>query len=99
MARLTALPEQSIIDNLKGTIDYYLWKGIPCCRKWPHWPKRSPTPEEKANQDAFAYINHQVKNVPPYVRQQYVNMAASTMLTWKDLFIRAYMAGIKGREP
>lgn len=99
MAVLERLPAQEIIDNLKGVVDYYYWKGIPCCRKWPHWPKRQPHPDEKINQDAFAYVNRQVKHVPPYLRQQFQAMTAGTVLTWKDIFVRAYMAGIKQREP
>lgn len=99
MARLERMPQQSIIDDLKGTIDYYYYKGIPVARKWPHWPKRTPTPEEKANQEAFAYINSTVKDIPAYIRRQYQAMASSSILTWKDLYIRAYLNGIRGREP
>ena len=95
MARLTALPEQAIIDKLKGVIDFYLWKGIPCARKWPYYRKREPTPLEKANQDAFAYCNAIAPFLPEYVKDQYKRMAQGTPLTWRDLWVRAYMQGIR----
>ena len=35
MAKLIALPHQAIIDGFKGTIDFYVWKGLSVARKWP----------------------------------------------------------------
>lgn len=94
MAVLTQMPEQAIIDQFKGLIDFYLWKGIPCARRWPRWGKREPTPEEKANQDKFAYCNAIAPYLPEYIKDQYKRMAAGTSLTWRDLWVRAYMTGI-----
>jgi len=99
LARLKRLPALAEIDRLKGTIDYYLWKGIPCARKWPHWPTRVPTPWEKANQLAFAFANSTARDIPAYVRLQYQRMVAGTKLSWKDLYVRDYMNGIKFRGP
>jgi len=94
MAVLTKMPNEAIISTFKGVIDFYLWKGIPCCRKWPRWQRRQPYPEEKANQDAFAYINKAYINLPTYIKDQWTHMAEGTPLTAKDLFVRAYMSGI-----
>lgn len=93
MVRLTRLPEQAIIDSLKGVVDFYYCMGIPCARKWPHWPKRDPLPLEKANQDAFGYASRAYNRLPPYVKQQYINMVAGLPFTARDLFTRAYLAG------
>lgn len=82
---------QAMIDRLKGTIDYYYWKGIPCARKWPHWPARAPYPAEKANQDSFAYATKMWRFLPEFLKAQYIDMAVSTPVTGRDIFMRAYM--------
>lgn len=35
MARLHNMPSEHIIEALKGVVDFYFWKGIPCARAWP----------------------------------------------------------------
>jgi len=94
MAILTALPHLSIINGFRGVIDFYLWKGIPCARRWPRWKKRKPYPAEAANQQAFAYANKLWPTLPPYIRTQYITMAVGTPLRGQDIFVRAYMRGI-----
>lgn len=87
------MPQQSIIDSLKGKLDFYYWKGIPCVRSWPRWPPRDPTPPEKANQDTFSYINKLYITLPDAIKQTYIDQAASTSLTSKDLFVKLYYLG------
>lgn len=95
MARLLKLPEQAIIDGFKGAIDFYVYKGIPCARKWPHWKPRQPTPAERANQEAFAYINKLAGSLPKATIDAFKAMAQGTPLTWKDLLVRGYMRGLE----
>ncbi|GAH90840.1 unnamed protein product, partial [marine sediment metagenome] len=33
MAKLTALPSLDIIRGFKGTLDFYIRRGVPCVRK------------------------------------------------------------------
>lgn len=94
MAVLSKMPNQAVITGFYGVVDFYLWKGIPCARMWPVWDPRDPHPLEKANQDDFAYIAREAKNLPEYMIQQYRDQAAGTTLTWRDLAIQAYMKGI-----
>lgn len=93
MATLKKMPPQAIIDGLKGTLDYYYWKDIPCVRKWPVWRPRTPGPAEAANQQDFAYINKAWKTLPANIKAQWSSMAGGTGLTGKDLAVRAYMKG------
>lgn len=93
MAKLRAMPSQAIIDQYKGKVDFYLWKGIPCARMWPHWPKRDPTPDEKANQDAFAYAIRAYSLLSNYQRKLYRDMAAGTRAAPRDFFVRSYLNG------
>ena len=94
MVKLSSLPDQKVIDGWKGTVDFYLWMGIACARKWPHYPHREPYPDELANQQAFAYINQQASQLPQYIIDEAKRMATGTDFTWKDLIVRAYMSGI-----
>ena len=94
MVKLGALPNRDIIDGFKGKVDFYIYKNTAVARKWPRWNKREPHPAEKANQDLFAYINKLAAAYPPYLRKQWVRMAQGTPLTWKDLFVKAYMKGL-----
>ncbi len=94
MARLRVLPHQDIIDGFKGKIDFYIWKGIPCARKWPVWRPRAPTPEEKANQDDFTRINQAAIGMPVEFIDAYRTLAQGTPFTWKDLMVRSFMRGL-----
>lgn len=95
MAKLTSMPQQAIIDEFKGYVDFYLWKGIPCARAWPRWPPRDPHPAEKANQDEFAYIIHLYNTIPAEIIDAYRVTAAGTQYTCRDLFIKAFLVGIQ----
>jgi len=37
MARIHALPSLEIIRGLKGILDFYVWRGLPCVRAWPQY--------------------------------------------------------------
>lgn len=93
MVRLTRMPAQAIVDYFHGTVDFYYWLGIPCARKWPHWVKRQATGPEKANQNAFAHVNRMWGQLPEYIKEMYRQMAASTSVTGKDIYVRGYMNG------
>lgn len=93
MARLSHMPQQAIISALASCIDFYEWRGIPCARKMPTWPKRRPTPAEEANQQAFAYIMHLSKELPPFVVEVWRQMAQGTAFRWQDLLVRGYISG------
>lgn len=95
MVVLTEMPNQAIIDGFKGVIDFYLWRGLPCARKWPVWRKRKPTPREKAAQDAFAEAMRATKTMPEYIIDQYRRMAEGTRWRWQDIFLRAYLTGTR----
>lgn len=95
MAVIKAMPSQAIISTMAGAVDYYLWKGLPCARMWPRWKPRTPHPDEKANQDAFAHAMELTKTLPEYIIDQYKRMTVGTPWRWQDLFVRSYMSGIR----
>ena len=93
MATLSQMPSQQVIDGYKGKIDFYLWLGLPCARKWPVYKPRTPTQAEKANQDRFAAINSAWRNIDPVSRQAFQDMATGTGLTARDMYVRTSMKG------
>jgi len=88
------MPQQEEIAAFKGLVDFYEWKGIHCARKWPTWPAREPHPDEKANQDDFAYAVKNIASMSDYIIDRYKALAVSTPWTWRDLAIRGYMKGL-----
>lgn len=93
MAKLTALPSQAIIDGLKGKIDFYLWKGIPCARRWPRSPGHHRAPAVEAQWPTFSYATKLWSYLSPEIQQAYIASAAGTNLSGRDLAIKAYMKG------
>lgn len=93
MAKLLRLPNLNIIRHFKGAVDFYLWKDIPCARKWPHYPKRVPHGDEAANQQAFAYAQHHWLSQPPFLRAMFIDMASGLSVIPRDIFTRCYLNG------
>ena len=85
MARLLQLPNKSIIDGFKGTIDFYVNRGQPCARKWPRKPHHPKTPEQVAHWNEFAWLNKLLPTLPANIHQAYVEEAYSGNVTWKDM--------------
>ena len=54
MAVIARMPSVAIVNGFKGVLDYYVYRGIPCVRKWPRYKPRTPTPYEALQQAVFA---------------------------------------------
>jgi len=94
------MPQKSIIDGLKGTLDFYeihlnptIAKGIPVCRSWPRYDPEHRTPASIASALVFAYIAKAVMTLPDNLVQAYAELDGPNRLTWKDYAIRAYLNG------
>lgn len=96
MTKITKMPDQGIIDGLKGVLDYFVTKGIPCVRTWPRSPGKRRSPSVEAQWAAFAYAAHEWTNLSPEVKQAYLDLAAGTAFTARDWFTRGYITGIFG---
>jgi len=94
MAIVREMPGQKIIDGFKGTLDFYYYMGLPCCRKWPRNQGKSQTPASVAQQPAFTYCSQSWMTVSPVVRQAYIDIAFECGLHAKDWFTRGYLTGI-----
>jgi hypothetical protein len=93
MAKLGALPAQNIVSGAKGTIDYYVHWGIPCCRSWPRPPAKDRSPALEAQWPVFADAVALWNTLDPMVRTAYNTMAAGSTMTGRDLMTKMYLNG------
>ena len=88
------LPEQAIISGFKGKIDFYLWKGVPCARKWPRSPGKRRSPAVEAQWQFFQKAVELWNELSQEVKDAYNTMAAGSGLSGRDLFTRGYLSGL-----
>lgn len=93
MAKITKLPGQAIIDGFKGTLDFYLWKGIACVRKWPRSPGHDRAPAVESKWPAFSFAASSWLVLAPEVRNAFNEMAKSIGCTGRDIYVKAYIDG------
>lgn len=93
MAVLEKLPGLAIINGLKGVIDFYVWKGIPCARAWPRSPSMPRSPGVKATWPAFAWASSNWNSLSSVVQDAYNWMAQGTNMTGRDLFTKSFING------
>lgn len=88
------MPHQAIIDGYKGTIDFYIHRGIPCARSWPKSPGHIRSEPVMAQWAAFTYVSREWTNLSPHMQATYRHMATNSGLTGRDMFTRAYLRGL-----
>lgn len=94
MAKLLMMPHLDIIDGFKGTIDYYVYMGIPCARAWPKSPGKVRSLPVMARWPAFTYASREWSNLSPYVQDSFRKMATNSGLSGRDMQVRAYLTGL-----
>lgn len=94
MATLKVIPEQTIISMFRGLIDFYLWKGIPCARRWPRSPGKRRSPLLTPAIQRLAYASWLYAIATPPITQAYQSISSNTGLSNKDYWVRAYSKGI-----
>jgi len=99
MAKITKLPGLNIINGFKGTLDYYVWKGIACVRSWPRSPGHDRAPAVQSTWPAFTWASQNWQVLSEEVRQAYRNMAAGTNMTGRDIFVKSYLSSKHIRIP
>lgn len=93
MAKLTAIPALSIINGYKGTVDFYVWNGIPCARRWPRSPTGARSAGVQSAWPAFKYAAAVWNDLAPNVKDAYAAMALGTDRTARDMFTSTYYGG------
>lgn len=88
------MPELDIISGLKGTVDFYLYMGIPVARSWPSSPGKVRSLPVMAQWDPFTLASREWNNLSPEVQAAYEELATNSGLSGRDMQIRAYLAGL-----
>ncbi len=94
MAKIGKLPGNRVISGFKGTLDYYIWMGIACVRKWPRSPGHKRTPAVQAQWPAFTTASRLWNRLSPEVQDTYKRMAIPMGKSGRDLFTRGYLSGL-----
>ena len=92
MARLTALPSLDIIHGFRGILDFYLWKGLPCVRRWPRMTKAQQSQATIAAGILFGQISSAYRLLAPLALEAYQDAAKTQPRTARDI----YMTGVYG---
>lgn len=82
------------ISGFRGVVDFYYYMGLACARRWPRSPGRRRAPQVQAGWPAFTQAVHLWDELPQHIRDPFNSMSSGTALSGRDLFMRAYMAGI-----
>lgn len=99
MAKITQLPSQAIISGFKGTLDFYLWKGIACVRKWPRSPGKKRAPAVEAQWNDFKTATKLWNELIQEERDNFNHLASGTGLSGRDVAERAFLKGILPHGP
>ncbi len=89
MARLTALPSIDIIHGFRGILDFYLWKGLACVRKWPYTPPSHVTAGTIATRAIFGQISQGYSLLGEGALQAFQEDAADHTRTARDIYMTA----------
>jgi len=91
MAKVSQLPALDIISGLKGTLDFYVWKGIPVCRSWPRSPGHRRAPAVEAQWPAFTKGARLWPTLSSDVQKACATMSAGTPLSARDIAVKLYL--------
>ncbi len=87
MARIDALPSLEIIRGLKGILDFYLWRGLPCVRAWPKYRPVNQTAASLAAALIFGAIVKAYSLVGEDALSAYRELAVGIPRTARDLMV------------
>lgn len=92
MAVLKNLPSLAIINGFKGSIDFYVYNGIPVARRWPCSPGKQRAPAVEAQWPAFSFASKNWNSISPTVQDAYRATVRGTHMSGRDLFVKAYLS-------
>lgn len=91
MAKLEALPEAAIISGYKGTVDFYVWRGLNCARAWPSPPTAPRSAPVQAQWPIFAEAARLWPQIAPDIRAAYTTMSSGATLSNRDMMMKLYI--------
>jgi len=94
MAKIREMLGEKVISGFRGMLDFYYYMGQPCVRRWPKSPGPRRAPQVEAQWPAFTQAVALWRELDPSLVTYFRQMAQGTGLTARDVFMRAYLAGI-----
>ncbi|GAH01141.1 unnamed protein product [marine sediment metagenome] len=88
------MPHMDIVAGFKGSVDFYLWRGIPCARGWPKSPGKVRSPAVMSQWPAWTYASKEWKQLSPAIQAAYYELATNSGLSARDMQMRGYLQGL-----
>lgn len=92
MAKIKTMVGQEVISGFKGVIDFYVYMGIPCARKWPKKTGKIRSPAVMEQWFSWRYITQVWNQIDPAIQDAYRDTAQNTNLTGRDLFSKNFIS-------
>lgn len=89
MPVIKSLPSPEVIRGFRGILDFYIWKGLNCVRKWPHIPPSSRTPASMASAALFGAVVQGYALLGGALKTLFDQDAADQPRTGRDLYMSA----------
>ena len=89
MAKVSGLPVKDIIRAFKGTLDFYVYRGIYCVRAWPRLPAMPRSIPSQQSAAIWAAFSKEIGETDFDIIALATQQAGNTGYTWKDLLTSA----------
>lgn len=99
MARISELPSPEAIKSFKGTLDFYVWRGLPCVRSWPRPPSGPRSPAVQAAAATFSEIIKAQGNWNAVFHDAAIAQTFGTAWTWRDELVAGLYGGLAEPVP
>lgn len=87
MARISHPWNAVLIKAMKGTLDFYYWKGIPVVRSWPTYRPQNFSPRSRQQWPKFATVSSSYRNIQLSGYQALQQMGAYSQASPRDVYI------------
>ncbi len=94
MVKLAVLPDHGTIRALRGSVDFYTWKGLNIARSWPRKPKLPLSPSAIRAQAWLQLANGHYRASSNRVKGDFRWLQAATTWTARDSFMGYYFGTI-----
>lgn len=99
MVVLDAPLDPVTVASLKGTLDYYLWRGIPVVRSWPRSPQMPRTAAVTEAYTDFGLTAQLISGIPLPLQEAAREWTKGTTWTWRDIWTAALYGNLYADDP
>lgn len=96
MAKLGSMPDTAIISGLKGTVDFYYYKGIPVARAWPRSPGKQRAPAVAAQWPAWSVASKSWVKLSRAYQLDHATWCGHGRQNPRDLQMKSYLSNLYG---